>query len=205
MNTEDTNLSGSIATDVLDPNQVIKAYCVGAFPMAIEPGRIGWFSPDPRGVMPLDRFHVPHGLKRQLRKQAFELRIDTAFEQVIDGCASRDETWIDGTIRETFVNLHKLGWAHSVETWLDDALVGGLYGLAIRGAFFGESMFSRVSAASGAALAGLVERLRRRGYVLLDIQWTTDHLERFGAEEIPRTDYLEGLNDALKLHRRFRD
>ncbi len=189
----------------LEPNLLVGAYCVGAFPMAVAPGEIGWFSPDPRGVLPLERFHVPHGLKRALRKARFEMRVDTAFEAVIDGCADRDETWIDDTIRESYVGLHRLGWAHSVETWLDDRLVGGLYGLAIRGAFFGESMFSRVSAASGAALVELVARLRQRGYQLLDTQWTTDHLERFGAEEIPRSAYLEQLNEALKQHCRFRD
>lgn len=188
----------------LEPNLLVGAYCVGAFPMALAPGEIGWFSPDPRGVIPLDRFHVPHGLKRALRKAGFELRVDTAFEQVIDGCADRDETWIDDSIRQAFVGLHRLGWAHSVETWLDGELVGGLYGLAIRGGFFGESMFSRVSGASGAALVGLVERLRRRGYQLLDTQWTTPHLKRFGAEDIPRATYLELLNEALKLHCRFR-
>lgn len=187
----------------LDPDLVIRAYCVGAFPMAVGSGEIGWFSPDPRGVLPLDRFHVPHGLRRQLRKAGFELRFNTAFEDVVDGCAGREETWIDTNIRQVFVSLHRLGWAHSVETWLDGLLVGGLYGLAIRGAFFGESMFSRVSAASGAALVGLVDHLRQRDYALLDIQWTTGHLERFGAEEIPRSQYLARLNEALKRHCRF--
>ncbi len=171
--------------------------------MALEEGEIAWFSPDPRGVIPLDRFHVPHGLRRQLKKEPFEIRVNTAFPEVIAGCADRNETWIDETVAESFCQLHGLGYAHSVEAWRHGQLVGGLYGVSIGSAFFGESMFSRASGASQAALVALVERMRRRGYLLLDTQWTNPHLRRFGAEDISKSEYLRQLRRALERTNKF--
>ena len=161
--------------------------------MAMEDGEIAWFSPDPRAIIPLEAFHVPHGLRRTLKKNPFEIRIDTAFETVMVGCGHRKETWINPEIFESYVNLHRLGHAHSVETWYNGELAGGLYGVAIGGAFFGESMFTRKTDASKVALHALVERLRARGYSLLDTQWTTPHLAHFGTTEIPRREYLARL------------
>ncbi|MDG2122487.1 MAG: leucyl/phenylalanyl-tRNA--protein transferase [Verrucomicrobiales bacterium] len=189
---------------LIDPAFLLRAYGAGIFPMAMEDGEIGWFSPDPRGVIPLDeRFHVPHGLKRRMRKVAFDLRINVGFEAVMEGCADREETWIDGTVMRTYAALHRLGYAHSVEVWMEGELVGGLYGVAVGSAFFGESMFSRVSGASQVALVGLVERLRERKYRLLDTQWTTEHLKRFGAMDLPKREYLRELSIATGEDNRF--
>jgi leucyl/phenylalanyl-tRNA--protein transferase len=138
-----------------------------------------------------------------LRHNPFEVRIDTAFGAIMKGCADRESTWISDMIHRSYVKLHELGFAHSVEIWQDNTLVGGLYGLAMGGAFFGESMFSRVPNASKVALATLVSRLDARGFVLLDTQWVTEHLTQFGAHEIPRTTYLKRLNKALNLHASF--
>ena len=168
--------------------------------MGMDGGEIGWFSPDPRGVIPIDhRFHIPHGLKRTLKRNPFEVRFNTAFSEVMRGCSDRPETWIDGTIFKSYVRLHYLGHAHSVEAWQDGELVGGLYGVSVGGAFFGESMFSRRPDASKVALVALVERMRERGYTLLDTQWTTRHLETFGAHEIPRREYLRLLRRAVGM------
>jgi leucyl/phenylalanyl-tRNA--protein transferase len=177
---------------------LIHAYRSAVFPMALEDGEIEWFSPDPRAIIPLDTFHVPHGLRRTLKKAPFSIRIDTAFEAVMRGCARREDTWINEEIVASYVNLHLLGYGHSVETWLEDQLVGGLYGVAIGGAFFGESMFHEVTDASKVALHALVERLRSRGFTLLDTQWTTPHLQTFGAIEIPRARYRQLLDAALE-------
>lgn len=190
-------------SSVIEPEFLIKAYRMGIFPMALEGGEIAWFSPDPRGVIPLQEFHIPRGLTRFLRTSPFELRVDSAFREVVEGCADRKETWIDGVILESFCELHRLGYAHSVETWCEGSLVGGLYGVAIGGAFFGESMFSRESNASSTALVNLVQIMRDRGMVLLDTQWANDHLDRFGCCEIPRAEYMRQLNDALKLRVAF--
>ncbi|MDF1823865.1 MAG: leucyl/phenylalanyl-tRNA--protein transferase [Verrucomicrobiales bacterium] len=188
------------------PAVLIAAYRGGMFPMAMDNrGEIGWFSPDPRGVIPLDEFHIPHGLKRTLRKDPFEIRVDTGFSEVMRGCAERKTTWISEEIVTSYEKLFELGYAHSVECWQADKLVGGLYGIAIGGAFFGESMFSRVTDASKVALVSLVERLKKRKFQLLDTQWTTDHLSRFGCREIPRHDYLAQLNQALLVTARFAD
>lgn len=165
--------------------------------------QIGWFSPDPRGVIPLEDFHIPHGLRKVLQKEPFTIRIDADFPAVIAACADRAETWISGEIRESFTELHYQGCAHSVESWQNGELVGGLYGVALGGAFFGESMFSRVSNASKVALVALVERLRDRGFTLLDTQWTNPHLEQFGCREIPRDDYLHRLDAALRVETTF--
>ncbi len=173
--------------------------------MALDDGEIGWFSPDPRGIMPLEKslFHVPHGLKRRLKHNPFELRLDHSFEAVIRACALRAETWISEEIIQSYRDLHLLGYAHSVECWLEGELVGGLYGVALQGVFFGESMFHTVTDASKVALVHLVETLRLRDFSLLDIQWTTPHLKTFGALEISRTEYLRRLALALAQERRF--
>ena len=192
-------------SDLIAPDILLGAYAQGMFPMAMDDGRMGWFSPDPRGVIPIRDFHVPHGLKRLLRKGLFEVRVNTAFATVMRGCAERDTTWINQTILRSYVRLHELGFAHSVEAWRDNRLVGGLYGVALGGAFFGESMFSRESGASQVALFHLVQRLDERGFTLLDTQWTTEHLERFGAYEVPRGEYLRRLRLALRLACRFVD
>lgn len=173
--------------------------------MAMENGEIGWFSPDPRAIIPLDAFHVPHGLQRVLRRQPFEIRINTAFEQVMRECACRDETWINEEILESYCHLHRLGFAYSVEAWKGEVLAGGLYGVAIGGIFFGESMFHKITDASKVALHALVERLRARDYLLLEIQWLTPHLEQFGAIEIPRSKYRKLLAAGLRRECRFVD
>ncbi|MEM0970420.1 MAG: leucyl/phenylalanyl-tRNA--protein transferase, partial [Verrucomicrobiota bacterium] len=177
----------------------------GVFPMAMHDGEIAWFSPDPRGVIPLEEFHIPHGLKRTLKKEPFELRINSAFQDVMLGCADRDSTWIDQSILRSYCELHELGYAHSVETWKDGALVGGLYGVSLGGAFFGESMFSRATDASKVALVTLVQRMNERGFQLLDTQWSTPHLERFGCQDIPRNKYLLLLEKALEIDTTFAD
>ena len=178
---------------------LLAAYRTGVFPMPGPDGALAWYSPDPRGILPLDRFHVSRRLARVLRANGFEVTFDQAFDDVIAGCASRggDGDWIDGEIVESYTVLHHAGFAHSVETWQSGELVGGLYGVALGGAFFGESMFYRVTDASKVALAGLVDRLRRRRFRLLDIQWLTPHLVRLGAVEVPRARYLELLETAM--------
>lgn len=190
---------------ILSPDLLIAAYSEGVFPMALDDGEIGWFSPDPRGVLPLDTFHVPSRLARVIRQGTFEVRIDTAFEAVMRACAKRpdDGTWISEAIVAAYVRLFELGLAHSVETWRAGELVGGLYGVHLGRAFFGESMFHRETDASKVALAALVGRLNARGFTLLDTQWTTPHLEQFGAMEIPRDEYLRRLGVALAGRARF--
>jgi leucyl/phenylalanyl-tRNA--protein transferase len=167
--------------------------------MGLDGGEIGWFSPDPRGILPLETFHVPRRLARVVRSAEYTMRVDTAFEDVMRACAARrDEgTWINDEILASYVALHRLGLAHSVEAWRDGTLAGGLYGVHLGAAFFGESMFHRTPNASKVALVALVERLRRRGFLLLDTQWVTRHLAQFGAIEIPRRQYLRLLAAAL--------
>jgi leucyl/phenylalanyl-tRNA--protein transferase len=189
---------------VIPSRLLVAAYASGWFPMASE-GEIRWYSPDPRGILPLDEVHIPRRLVRVVRTGRFRIEIDRAFVDVIRACAAdeRDRedpgTWIDDEIIESYTALHEAGIAHSVETWIDDRLVGGLYGVALGGAFFGESMFHHETDASKVALVALVERLRSRGYRLLDTQWVTPHLEQFGAVEIPREDYLRRLEQSLTL------
>lgn len=164
-----------------------------------------WVDPDERGIFPLDQFHVPKRLARKIRKEPFELRINTAFRDVMLRCSEptsnveRQNTWINRIILTRYTELHELGYAHSVECWLDDTLVGGLYGVSINGAFCGESMFHHVTDASKIALVYLVARLNAGGYTLLDTQFVTDHLSQFGAIEIPRTEYKEILKAALEI------
>jgi leucyl/phenylalanyl-tRNA---protein transferase len=188
---------------VIAPEILLQGYRLGVFPMAMEDGAIEWFSPDPRGILPLDRFHVPHGLARVLRKRPFEIRINTAFTEVMRRCAARDETWINGEIIASYTRLHQLGYAHSVEAWQDGSLAGGLYGVSLGGAFFGESMFHEVTDASKVALAALVERMQAKRFLLLDMQWLTPHLAQFGGAEISRRQYMHVLGRALALKRDF--
>lgn len=201
----------------LTPQVLVAAYVNGIFPMDVE-GEIRWFSPDPRAIIPLEGFHASKTCMQTYRSGRFEIRINTAFEEVMRGCADRREgTWISEEIVRAYCRLHELGLAHSVESWrvVDrraavghgqaDELAGGLYGVAIGGAFFGESMFSRQRDASKVALVALVERMRRRGFALLDVQFLTPHLKRFGAVEIRRDEYLERLKEALAIKTSFVD
>jgi len=190
---------------MIAPEVLLQGYRLGVFPMAMEDGSIEWFSPDPRGILPLDAFHVPHALERVVRKGVFEIRINTSFVEVMRRCADRSETWINREIIESYTRLHELGCAHSVETWWDGKLAGGLYGVTAGGAFFGESMFHEVTDASKVALHALVERLRARQFVLLDTQWRTPHLQRFGAIDISRRQYMYLLTRAIALSRTFSD
>ena len=188
---------------------LVSAYASGWFPMAVEPGEIRWYSPDPRGIIPLDSFHLPSRLCRLMGSGRFEVAFDRDFDAVIRACAAAergddDGTWIDDEIRESYQALHDAGVAHSVEVWQHGRLAGGLYGVSLGGAFFGESMFHHVTDASKIALAALVDRLRSRGHRLLDVQWVTPHLARFGAIEVPRRRYLRQLEAALEVQTTFR-
>ena len=186
----------------LEPGTVLAAYRRGIFPWPVPGARRAWWSPDPRAVLPFDRVHVPKSLARTLRAGRYEVRADTAFDEVIAACAQRRDggTWITAEMRRAYTELHRLGWVHSVEAWAaDGTLAGGLYGVAIGGFFAGESMFHRRTDASKVALVGLVERLRTAGFALLDVQFRTEHLARFGAVEMPRAEYLERLETALRL------
>ena len=192
---------------MLDPAILVKAYQQGIFPMGMDDGQIGWFSPNPRGILPLDGFHVPSRLARVVRSARFTVRLDAGFEDVMRACATRrdDGTWINEEILESYVTLHRLGLAHSVETWQEGKLVGGLYGVHLGGAFFGESMFHHVTDASKVALVALVDRLNHKAFRLLDIQWVTPHLKQFGAINVPRRTYLKVLAEALARDCRFLD
>ncbi len=184
--------------DIIPLEALLNAYANGVFPMA-EDGEILWFSPERRGLIPLDsRFRIPHGLRRTLKRGLFEVRWDTAFREVMLACAERKETWIDELILKSYCALHEEGFAHSVECWDADGLQGGLYGVALAGVFFGESMFHRKTDASKVALVALVETLREKNFQLLDTQWMTDHLRQFGGYELPRREYLAQLQAALE-------
>ena len=161
-------------------------------------GPIDWYSPHPRATLELQEFHISRSLRQALSKNLYVIRVNTSFEAVIQGCAERGDSWISNQIIRVYTELHQLGYAHSVEAWEDDCVVGGLYGVSIGGAFFGESMFHRKVHASNYALVFLVERLRQRGFELLDIQFLTDHFARLGAREIPREDYLARLRRAIR-------
>ena len=187
----------------LTADQILRAYALGVFPMARQHDdpKLYWVDPEKRGILPLKDFHLPRSLRKVLKKGVFEMKIDTAFDQVLDLCAEstarRPETWINAEIVRLFTDLHHAGLAHSVESWQDGKLVGGLYGLSLGSAFFGESMFSRATDASKAALSYLAALMKKGGYTLLDTQFVTDHLAQFGAVEIPRRDYLRMLAQAL--------
>ena len=188
---------------MIDPDLLLQGYRFGVFPMAMNDNSIEWFSPDPRAVLPLENFHVPHALRRVARRKSFEITIDKAFSAVIQACAEREDTWINRDIIDSYTRLHELGHAHSVEAWKENTLAGGLYGVAIGGAFFGESMFHRVTDASKIALVALVEHLRARKFVLLDTQWLTPHLQQFGGIQISRSHYLHLLRRAIDLPQKF--
>ncbi len=188
---------------------LLRAYAAGIFPMAesAESEELYWFDPERRGILPLDGFHIPGRLRRTVRKAPFELRFDTAFQAVIEACAEptadRPKTWINADILRLYTELFESGFAHSVECWLDGRMVGGLYGVSLGGAYFGESMFSRVTDASKVALVHLVARLKAGGFTLLDTQFVTEHLSQFGALEIPRGEYRRRLAAALAVQADF--
>ena len=195
--------------DGFGPHELLECYARGVFPMADArtDEKVFLIDPQLRGVLPLDGLHIPRRLARKIRSEPFEIRINTAFSDVVALCAEaapdRPETWINGTIEALYSQLHDMGHAHSVECWKDERLVGGLYGVSLAGAFFGESMFSRETDASKVALTYLVARLIIGGFQLLDTQFITDHLKRFGAEEIPRKTYHQRLRQALKVSAYF--
>jgi leucyl/phenylalanyl-tRNA---protein transferase len=189
---------------MIDPGILLSAYATGYFPMAEDhDGPIRWYSPDPRAIIPLGAFRVSRSLRQTLKKRTFEIRCNTEFENVIRCCAGREETWISEEIIESYLKLYRLGFAHSVESWHEGSLVGGLYGVALGGAFFGESMFSLMKDASKVALVHLVDILNTCGFELLDTQMTTPHLAHFGTVTIPREEYLLLLRKAVHLPRTF--
>ncbi len=183
----------------LDPILVINAYAQGIFPMADDYGRILWYAPDPRAILEHSNLHISRSLRATLRKGSYEVRTDTAFEAVMRSCADREDTWINEVFIRTYTQLHYAGFAHSVEAWRDGELVGGLYGMALGGAFMGESMFSYATDASKVCLVALVEHLQARGFVLHDTQFLTPHLATLGVTEIPRKVYERRLRAALSL------
>lgn len=190
---------------VVNPALVLRAYAAGVFPMAdsAEADEVFWVDPRKRGILPLDRFHLSRSLRRRLLRGDYRIAVDRAFDQVIAACADRSETWINSTIRELYSGLHRMGHAHSVEVWIDGGLAGGLYGVRLGGAFFGESMFSHVRDASKIALAHLVARLKAGGFTLLDTQFTTPHLEAMGAYTVSKARYHEMLDSALSRQADF--
>ncbi len=185
------------------PDMLLRAYSIGLFPMAdsADDPELFWVEPEIRGVIPLDGFHVSRSLAKTIRKSHFDIRFNTAFEAVMEGCAApapdRPTTWINSKIRALYATLHSMGYAHSVEAWEDGTLVGGLYGVSLGSAFFGESMFSRRTNASKICLVHLVERLRAKGFELLDTQFTTEHLKSFGAIDVPKAEYEIMLANAM--------
>jgi leucyl/phenylalanyl-tRNA--protein transferase len=188
----------------ITPDILLRAYSIGLFPMAesADDPEIFWVEPELRGVLPLDRFHISKSLAKTVRRHPFEIRFDHAFESVIAACAEetsgRPSTWINQTIRSLYSTLFDMGHAHTVEAWHGDELVGGLYGVSLGSAFFGESMFSRRTNASKICLVHLVDRLRERGFTLLDTQFTTEHLKTFGAIDVPKADYAALLAAAME-------
>jgi len=191
--------------DVITPNLLLQAYAAGVFPMAEsrDDAELFWVDPDERGILPFEKFHRPRSLKKLVRRDPFEVRVATAFRQVMQSCAKpargRETTWISERIEALYTDLFERGFAHSVECWRGGELVGGLYGVSLAGAFFGESMFHKETDASKVALVHLVARLKAGGFSLLDTQFVTDHLKQFGATEIPREEYHERLQQALTL------
>ncbi|MBI2964125.1 MAG: leucyl/phenylalanyl-tRNA--protein transferase [Deltaproteobacteria bacterium] len=182
----------------LEPGTLLAAYRAGIFPWPDHDGRLLWWSPDPRAVLPLEGFHESRSLRRRRRRAGFQVTLDHACDEVLAGCADRPGgTWISAEMRAAYLALHDLGWVHSAEVWSEERLVGGLYGVAIGGLFAAESMFHRATDASKIALAAVVERLRARGFSLLDVQFLTPHLASLGAREIPRREYLAALSAAI--------
>lgn len=187
----------------ITPDLLLRAYSIGLFPMAdsADDPELFWVEPELRGIIPLDDFHISKSLAKTIKRAPFDIRYDTAFEDVMKGCAApapdRPTTWINAKILSLYATLHKMGHAHSVEAWDGDELVGGLYGVSLGSAFFGESMFSRRTDASKICLVHLVERLRKRGFKLLDTQFTTEHLKSFGAVDVPKARYEKMLARAI--------
>ncbi|HVO75291.1 MAG TPA: leucyl/phenylalanyl-tRNA--protein transferase [Ignavibacteriaceae bacterium] len=182
--------------DFLQPGNMLRLYASGAFPMADDSGEINWYLPEIRTIIPLDNFNYPRSLKKIIQSGNFEFKYDSDFISVVTGCADRDKTWISKELIEAYLRLKKLGHVHTVETWENERLVGGLYGITFGGAFFGESMFSKVPQASKAALIKLVEHLIENNFVLLDVQYMTPHLKMFGAVEISFEKYTKLLNES---------
>jgi leucyl/phenylalanyl-tRNA--protein transferase len=190
--------------EIIPPDLLLYAYCNAMFPMAeSREGPLYWYSPDPRAIIPLEGLKVSRSLRQLVKKKVFGIRVNTVFESVIRECAEREETWISEQIVQSYLELHRLGYAHSVETWRNERLVGGLYGVAVGAAFFGESMFHTERDASKVALAFLVDRLREREFELLDTQFITPHLARLGAIEISKDEYVDRLKHAIKKKRSF--
>jgi len=191
---------------MIDPELLLNAYRRGIFPMADgKEGEIRWYEPKRRAVFPLDGLKIARSLRQTLNKEIYDVRFNSAFETVMRKCADREETWISENIIRSYCELHRRGCAFSVESWFGSELVGGLYGVALGGAFFGESMFSVMTDASKVALVALVHRLGERGFVLLDAQFMTPHLESLGAVEISQGEYIARLHAALQLKRTFMD
>ncbi len=181
--------------DLLKPENMLRLYASGAFPMAdADTGFINWYLPEIRTIIPLDNYNIPRSAKKAIDDENFEIKMDTDFKGVVEGCADRDSTWISEELKAAYRRLNKRGHIHTVETWKDGELVGGLYGVTFRGAFFGESMFSKVSQASKAALAALLKHLKQKEFVLLDVQYMTEHLKMFGAIEISFEEYTKLLH-----------
>ena len=192
------------ANSELTPEVLIGAYMAGLFPMAdSKNGPISWYSPDPRCILPFDRFHVSRSLRQKINRSVFSITVDKSFPAVIASCADRPDTWISNEIVNAYTLLHRMGFSHSVEAWSRGVLVGGLYGVAIRGAFFGESMFTKMTDASKVCLAFLVGHLIDRKFSLLDSQLMNDHIRQFGAVEVPRGEYLRILSAALEKETSF--
>jgi len=188
---------------LLEPGFMISMYARGSFPMAEEDGTLNWYLPQTRAVIPVDKFNIPRTLKKFMQSATFDYRFDSNIIAVINNCSQRDETWISQDLIEAYKRLINLGYVHSVEVYQKDELVGGLYGIAFRGAFFGESMFSKVPQASKCAMAKLFENLKIKGYDIVDIQFITDHLKMFGAIEMPYDEYVDILVKAYKKEIEF--
>jgi leucyl/phenylalanyl-tRNA--protein transferase len=190
--------------DWLKPNNMIRLYSRGAFPMADEiTGFINWYLPEIRTIIPLENYNIPRSLNKILKEKRFEIRYDYDFPQVVKGCADRDQTWISERLIEAYLELDRLGYVHTVETWENGKLVGGLYGISYGGAFFGESMFSKVPQASKAALVKLIEHLNERNFAMLDVQYMTPHLKMFGAKEISFEEFNKLLQECYKRNCQF--
>lgn len=188
--------NNELLKSMLQPDNMIRLYASGAFPMADESGQINWYLPEVRTIIPLNNFNIPRSARKAIEKQNFEIKFDTDYLSVIKGCADRPSTWISEELIVAYRRLHKRGYLHTVETYQNGKLVGGLYGITFRGAFFGESMFSKVSQASKAALIALLNHLKEKDFVLLDVQYMTNHLKMFGAVEISWEEYSALLQKA---------
>jgi leucyl/phenylalanyl-tRNA--protein transferase len=189
----------------IEPLDLLNAYCEGVFPMGDDDGSVSWYRPKMRGILPIAEFHLPTRFERYFKNHPFEVRWNTAFGDVVRACADRPSTWINETILDTYEELHRIGHAHSAEVWREGRLVGGVYGVSIGAAFFGESMFSRETQASKVALTCLQRRLHERGFIVHDTQWTTPHLAMFGGREIPCAQYLKLLHHAIQMPATFVD